>query len=59
LNNGGQAGSAPVPADLAAAELSAAGQHARARTPETLTTLTPQESRIADLTAEIRPIARG
>jgi DNA-binding CsgD family transcriptional regulator len=38
-------------ADLAAAELSAAGEHARARTPETLTTLTPQESRIADLTA--------
>jgi DNA-binding CsgD family transcriptional regulator len=39
-------------ADLAAAELSAAGEHARARTPETLTTLTPQESRIADLTAD-------
>jgi DNA-binding CsgD family transcriptional regulator len=38
-------------ADLAAAELSAAGEHARARTPETLTSLTPQESRIADLTA--------
>ena len=38
-------------AGLAAAELSAAGEHARARTPETLTTLTPQESRIADLTA--------
>jgi DNA-binding NarL/FixJ family response regulator len=39
-------------ADLAAGELSAAGEHARARTPETLTTLTPQESRIADLTAD-------
>jgi DNA-binding CsgD family transcriptional regulator len=39
-------------ADLAAAELSAAGEHARARTPETLSTLTPQESRIADLTAD-------
>jgi DNA-binding CsgD family transcriptional regulator len=38
-------------ADLAAAELSAAGEHPRARTPETLATLTPQESRIADLTA--------
>ena len=38
-------------ADLAAAELSAAGEHARARTPETLTSLTPQESRIADFTA--------
>jgi DNA-binding NarL/FixJ family response regulator len=39
-------------ADLAAAELSAVGEHARARTPETLTTLTPQESRIADLTPD-------
>jgi DNA-binding CsgD family transcriptional regulator len=39
-------------AHLAADELSAAGEHARARTPETLTTLTPQESRIADLTAD-------
>jgi len=39
-------------AGLAAAELSVAGEHARARTPETLTTLTPQESRIADLTAD-------
>jgi DNA-binding CsgD family transcriptional regulator len=39
-------------ADLAAAELSAAGEHARARTPETLTKLTSQESRTADLAAD-------
>jgi DNA-binding CsgD family transcriptional regulator len=38
-------------ADLAAAELRAAGEHARARTPETLATLTPQETRVADLAA--------
>jgi DNA-binding CsgD family transcriptional regulator len=38
-------------ADLAAAELRATGEHARARTPETVASLTPQESRIADLTA--------
>ena len=42
-------------ADLAVAELNAAGEHARARTPETLTTLTPQESRIADFTAAGAP----
>src|ERR1700736_4890257 len=35
-------------ADLAAAELRATGEHARARTPETVASLTPQESRIAD-----------
>jgi DNA-binding CsgD family transcriptional regulator len=35
----------------AAAELRATGEHARARTPETSLDLTPQESRIADLTA--------
>jgi DNA-binding CsgD family transcriptional regulator len=38
-------------ADLAAAELRATGEHARALTPETLDDLTPQESRIADLAA--------
>jgi DNA-binding CsgD family transcriptional regulator len=38
-------------ADLAAAELRASGEHARARTPETLAILTPQEARIADLAA--------
>ena len=38
-------------ADLAAAELRATGEHARARTPETVADLTPQESRIADLAA--------
>lgn len=38
-------------AEVAAAELQATGEHARARTPETVTSLTPQESRIADLTA--------
>jgi DNA-binding CsgD family transcriptional regulator len=38
-------------ADLAAAELRATGEHARARTPETLTDLTPQEARVADLAA--------
>jgi DNA-binding CsgD family transcriptional regulator len=38
-------------AELAAAELRATGEHARARTPDTAAGLTPQESRIADLTA--------
>jgi DNA-binding CsgD family transcriptional regulator len=38
-------------ADLAAAELRATGEHARARTPQTLADLTPQEARIADLAA--------
>jgi DNA-binding CsgD family transcriptional regulator len=38
-------------ADLAAAELRATGEHAQAQAPETVTGLTPQESRIADLTA--------
>jgi DNA-binding CsgD family transcriptional regulator len=38
-------------AELAAAELRATGEHARARTPDTVAGLTPQESRIADLTA--------
>jgi DNA-binding CsgD family transcriptional regulator len=36
-------------ADLAAAELRATGERARARSPETVVDLTPQESRIADL----------
>jgi DNA-binding CsgD family transcriptional regulator len=38
-------------ADQAAAELRAAGEHARARTPQTTAGLTPQEARIADLVA--------
>ena len=38
-------------AELAAAELRATGEHARARIPDTVAGLTPQESRIADLTA--------
>jgi DNA-binding CsgD family transcriptional regulator len=38
-------------ADLAATELRATGEHAQARTPETVADLTPQESRIADLAA--------
>jgi DNA-binding CsgD family transcriptional regulator len=38
-------------ADLAAAELRATGEHAQVRAPETTVALTPQESRIADLTA--------
>ena len=38
-------------ADQAAAELRAAGEHAWARTPQTAAGLTPQEARIADLTA--------
>jgi DNA-binding CsgD family transcriptional regulator len=38
-------------ADQAAAELRAAGEHAGARTPQTVAALTPQESRIADLAA--------
>ena len=38
-------------ADLAAAELRATGERARARTPDTVLDLTPQESRIADLAA--------
>jgi DNA-binding CsgD family transcriptional regulator len=38
-------------ADLAAAELRATGERASARTPQTVVDLTPQESRIADLTA--------
>ena len=38
-------------ADQAAAELRAAGEHAGARTPQTVANLTPQEARIADLTA--------
>jgi DNA-binding NarL/FixJ family response regulator len=36
-------------ADLAAAELRVTGERARARSPETVIDLTPQESRIADL----------
>jgi DNA-binding CsgD family transcriptional regulator len=38
-------------AELAAAELRATGEHTRAQIPETANALTPQESRIADLTA--------
>jgi len=38
-------------AELAAAELRATGEHTRALIPETANALTPQESRIADLTA--------
>jgi DNA-binding CsgD family transcriptional regulator len=38
-------------ADQAAAELRATGEHARTRTSQTLTDLTPQEARIADLAA--------
>ena len=38
-------------AEQAAAELRATGEHARARTPQTLVDLTPQEARIADLAA--------
>jgi DNA-binding CsgD family transcriptional regulator len=38
-------------AEQAAAELRATGEHARARTPDTEADLTPQEARIADLTA--------
>jgi DNA-binding CsgD family transcriptional regulator len=38
-------------ADQAAAELRAAGEHTRARTPQAPTDLTPQEARIADLAA--------
>jgi DNA-binding CsgD family transcriptional regulator len=38
-------------AEQAAAELRAAGERARARTPETAVDLTPQEARIADLAA--------
>jgi DNA-binding CsgD family transcriptional regulator len=39
-------------ADLAAAELRATGEHTLAQAPKTATPLTPQESRIADLTAD-------
>jgi DNA-binding CsgD family transcriptional regulator len=38
-------------AELAAAELRATGEHTRPQLPETANALTPQESRIADLTA--------
>jgi DNA-binding CsgD family transcriptional regulator len=38
--------------DIASAELSATGERARARTPETTFDLTPQEARIAGLAAE-------
>jgi DNA-binding CsgD family transcriptional regulator len=38
-------------AEQAAAELRATGEHARARTPDAEADLTPQEARIADLTA--------
>jgi DNA-binding CsgD family transcriptional regulator len=38
-------------ADLAAAELRATGEHARARAPQTVVDLTPHESRIANLAA--------
>jgi len=38
-------------AELAAAELRATGERARARTPETAVDLTPQETRVADLAA--------
>ena len=38
-------------AEQAAAELRATGERARARTPDTAADLTPQEARIADLTA--------
>jgi DNA-binding CsgD family transcriptional regulator len=39
-------------AEQAAAELRATGEHARARTPQTVADLTPQESRIADLAGD-------
>jgi DNA-binding CsgD family transcriptional regulator len=39
-------------ADLASTELSATGERARARTPETTFDLTPQEARVAGLAAE-------